>query len=953
LEEISFEGTVWDDFGARAFGLMYSLPGKEPQVVQLGGDVPAKEKRAFSFLLRLEDLDLQVGDLLSWFAWADDVGPDGKPRRTTTDLFFAEVRPFDEIFREGPSMSSSGESQQQEQAGGQAGRLAELQKQIVSASWKVFRAQGAALPGMEPGSPSTVPGTNSAPLLREKDKRQTSIPLDSPTASRVISRASFVAQRAPDAPDAPRRARPAVRETNRRNVPLTSGREDDLGVILGAQEEALEKAKAAKERQDDPRTAALWEKAIDQMETALTRLRGVTNSTAAFQEALAAEQAAYQALLKLQDREFSVSRSQSQQGQSGNRQQQRQRQAQAPQNEARREQLQVMNRLEELARRQQDINEQLKELQTALQEARTEKEREEARRQLKRLQEEQQQMLADADEARQMMDRPENQSQMTEQRQQMEQARNELQRAADAAQQGQASQALASGTRAQRQLQQMREELRRQNASEFAEELKQMRGEARELARQQEEIRKEVSELNNSQRRSLSDAELNKDTVDRLARQAERLTNLVQSATQLSQQAESSEPLMSRELYDSIRKFSQNDLSTVKQFQEELIKRGKVTRELYERLKQTADQSSSKTLDLTSEMLRQGYLPEADLAEQRARAGIEDLKRGVERAAESVLGDDAESLRLAREELDRLTDQLQREIAQGESGGTNGPGAGLAGNQAASRPDSSRAGENRQPGSNDPRDLSTQGQSETNRQAGNNPGTTSPRQEATSGPAASQPGNRNGEPQSGQGQSPGGQEGTTPGELANNQQQAGAAPGEPQPRRRESSLRERQGGRTSPGSDSSPERSGGGDGGSLDLDRLFEGRSGQTGGPLTGEDFAPWSDGLREVEELVDTPSLRNDVARAREQARQFRQDFKRGQKKPDWANVRLQVLKPLVEVSTRISEDLARREPREELVLIDRDPVPARYSDLVRRYYEQLGKDSGAQTNRVDATRN
>ena len=30
----------------------------------------------------------------------------------------------------------------------------------------------------------------------------------------------------------------------------------------------------------------------------------------------------------------------------------------------------------------------------------------------------------------------------------------------------------------------------------------------------------------------------------------------------------------------------------------------------------------------------------------------------------------------------------------------------------------------------------------------------------------------------------------------------------------------------------------------------------------------------------------------------------------------------------------------RDQLVPIDRDPVPGRYSDLVRRYYEQLGKD-------------
>jgi hypothetical protein len=70
-----------------------------------------------------------------------------------------------------------------------------------------------------------------------------------------------------------------------------------------------------------------------------------------------------------------------------------------------------------------------------------------------------------------------------------------------------------------------------------------------------------------------------------------------------------------------------------------------------------------------------------------------------------------------------------------------------------------------------------------------------------------------------------------------------------------------------------------------------------------------------------------------------MRQDYKRSQKKPDWATVRLQVVKPLVEVSNQIGEELARREPRNDLVPIDRDPVPGRYSELVRRYYEQLGR--------------
>jgi hypothetical protein len=54
-----------------------------------------------------------------------------------------------------------------------------------------------------------------------------------------------------------------------------------------------------------------------------------------------------------------------------------------------------------------------------------------------------------------------------------------------------------------------------------------------------------------------------------------------------------------------------------------------------------------------------------------------------------------------------------------------------------------------------------------------------------------------------------------------------------------------------------------------------------------------------------------------------------------------LQVLKPLVEVRSRIAEELARRDVnKDSLVPIDRDPVPNRFAESVRRYYEELGKD-------------
>jgi hypothetical protein len=108
---------------------------------------------------------------------------------------------------------------------------------------------------------------------------------------------------------------------------------------------------------------------------------------------------------------------------------------------------------------------------------------------------------------------------------------------------------------------------------------------------------------------------------------------------------------------------------------------------------------------------------------------------------------------------------------------------------------------------------------------------------------------------------------------------------------------------------------------------------------LTGNDFVDWSDRLRDVEEMLDLPELRTEVARIRDRARAVRVEFRRLGQKPDWAVVRLQISAPMAEVRSRIGEELARRESNEAVVPIDRDPVPTKFSELVRRYYEQLGR--------------
>ncbi len=51
-------------------------------------------------------------------------------------------------------------------------------------------------------------------------------------------------------------------------------------------------------------------------------------------------------------------------------------------------------------------------------------------------------------------------------------------------------------------------------------------------------------------------------------------------------------------------------------------------------------------------------------------------------------------------------------------------------------------------------------------------------------------------------------------------------------------------------------------------------------------------------------------------------------------------VATPLRELQRKVSQELLRRAAEQtEIVPVDRDPVPNQYRDMVREYYERLGK--------------
>jgi hypothetical protein len=137
LQEMQLQGEATGDFGLVKYGIGYGIAGQDPRFVEMGGPAPGKEKRSFNYLIPLEKLDVQADQVIGYFVWADDHGPDGKTRRTFSDIFFAEVRPFEEIFRADQSGNSEDESQGQQGQENPTAKLADLQKEIVIATWKL------------------------------------------------------------------------------------------------------------------------------------------------------------------------------------------------------------------------------------------------------------------------------------------------------------------------------------------------------------------------------------------------------------------------------------------------------------------------------------------------------------------------------------------------------------------------------------------------------------------------------------------------------------------------------------------------------------------------------------------------------------------------------------------------------------------------------------------------
>lgn len=131
LEEVAIEARADDDFGVQAFELVLQKPGDAEVVVPLARGQSGLTANG-AHTLYLEDLEVAPGDIVSYYVRARDIGR-GKPSsESRSDIYFLEVKAFNDEFVAAQSQAMA--------AGGQAQGVQDLaaaQKEIVVATWKL------------------------------------------------------------------------------------------------------------------------------------------------------------------------------------------------------------------------------------------------------------------------------------------------------------------------------------------------------------------------------------------------------------------------------------------------------------------------------------------------------------------------------------------------------------------------------------------------------------------------------------------------------------------------------------------------------------------------------------------------------------------------------------------------------------------------------------------------
>jgi hypothetical protein len=133
VEEVFTEVRAEDDIGLGKVELCYSVNGGPEKTITLHNGKPFLSVTTGSHTFFLEEFGLQPGDVISYYGKAWDNNDDSGPAGSSSDMYFIQVRPFEQRYVQSQQGAvPSGE-------GGAEEALSRQQKDIIAATFRLIR----------------------------------------------------------------------------------------------------------------------------------------------------------------------------------------------------------------------------------------------------------------------------------------------------------------------------------------------------------------------------------------------------------------------------------------------------------------------------------------------------------------------------------------------------------------------------------------------------------------------------------------------------------------------------------------------------------------------------------------------------------------------------------------------------------------------------------------------
>jgi hypothetical protein len=137
VDEVYTEARAEDDYGVAKLELVYSVNGAPEKTMPLHDGTRAIHEISAGYTFMLEGLSLEPGDVVSYYARATDNNAVSGAQRASTDIYFLQVRPYDQDYRQRQSGGGGGGGGGQQQD--DAGQLSQKERDIIAATFKATR----------------------------------------------------------------------------------------------------------------------------------------------------------------------------------------------------------------------------------------------------------------------------------------------------------------------------------------------------------------------------------------------------------------------------------------------------------------------------------------------------------------------------------------------------------------------------------------------------------------------------------------------------------------------------------------------------------------------------------------------------------------------------------------------------------------------------------------------